>query len=510
MSAFETVRYAALTDVGVKRSHNQDACAAQPAVDAPGFQASGHVFVVADGMGGHAVGEKASAKAVRDIPFIYQKHAKDGVLVALRRAFTETNAGIHAIGQENPEFRGMGTTSTALILRPEGAWVGHVGDSRAYRIRNGQAEQLTFDHSWVWEIARRQGVDPDDLGDFKKNVIIRSLGPDPEVEIDIEGPHPVAPGDLFLLCSDGLTGVVSPQEIGAIVSVMALDDAARFLVHLANLRGGPDNITVLIVRVPGGSSKSSRDGSSRPGIFKRTLLAWNKIVPWPFTLLGFGCVVALISLWIQSKDYQGPAVFLFFVAAIAILGGLIGLVVQLKREPEDDSTQLHDKPRSLNIYKKHDCSISPTLAEKFTVLETTLVEGMKSHGVRFKVTENAIEGLRNAKLPETVLAKLSSLKDREFGQEAFVKELAKILDANEMDRWRSPILSNAGQGVQFDWDAHEKLVAGAEAEAAKQKSDGVAAFRARCVSLLFLAEAIHKSRHKQESFRPSWTPPAHN
>ncbi len=179
MSAFEPVRYSALTDVGVKRSHNQDACAARPAVDANGFAVSGHVFVVADGMGGHAVGEKASAKAVQDIPHLYQKHARDGIVPALRRAFTETNAGIHAIGQENPEFRGMGTTSTALVLRPEGAWVGHVGDSRAYRIRDGVAEQLTFDHSWVWEIAKRQGVDPDELGDFKRNVIIRSLGPGP-------------------------------------------------------------------------------------------------------------------------------------------------------------------------------------------------------------------------------------------------------------------------------------------------------------------------------------------
>ena len=108
MSAFEPVRYAALTDVGVKRSHNQDACSARPAVDAPGFATSGHIFVVADGMGGHAVGEKASAKAVQDIPHLYQKHVHEGVIPALHRAFNETNSGIHAIGQENPEFRGHG------------------------------------------------------------------------------------------------------------------------------------------------------------------------------------------------------------------------------------------------------------------------------------------------------------------------------------------------------------------------------------------------------------------
>jgi PPM family protein phosphatase len=441
VSAFEPVRYAALTDVGVKRSHNQDACAAQPAVDASGFEAIGHVFVVADGMGGHAVGEKASAKAVRDIPHLYQKHARsqDGVLVALKKAFIETNAGIHDIGQENPEFRGMGTTSTALILRPEGAWVGHVGDSRAYRIRNGQTEQLTFDHSWVWEIARRQGVDPDDLGDCKRNVIIRSLGPDPEVEVDIEGPHPISPGDIFLLCSDGLTGVVTPQELGAVVSVLPLDDAARLLVHLANLRGGPDNITVLLVRVPGGTATNLNGKPSRSRHLKRAIHSWNRTIPWPYTLIGVGSGLALLSLFMRLNEVPG-SVFLFLMAAVAILGGLIGLFLQLKKEPEEEATFVHDKPRTLNIYKQHNCTISPALAEKYAELENSLIEGMKA------------------------------------------------------------------QGIQVDWAAHAKLAAGAEI--AKNKSDESDAFRARCASLLHLAEAFHKSRHKQESFRPNWTLPS--
>ena len=437
MSAFEPILYARLTDVGVKRSHNQDACAAQPAVDAPGFETSGHVFVVADGMGGHAVGEKASAKAVRDIPHLYQKHAREGVFVALKKAFAETNAGIHAIGQENPEFRGMGTTSTALVLRSEGAWFGHVGDSRAYRIRDGQAEQLTFDHSWVWEIARRQGVDPDELGDFKRNVIIRSLGPDPEVEIDIEGPHPVLPGDIFLLCSDGLTGVVNPQEIGAVVNVLPLDDAARLLVHLANLRGGPDNITVLLVQVPGGAS-TQQSKKTGPNLLKRGFRSWNRLVPWPYSLLGIGSALALFSLLMRFNDVPG-SMFFFLLAAIAILAGLMGLVVQLKKEPEDEAAPVDNQPRTLNVYKRHDCTISPGLAEKFANLESTLVSGMKE------------------------------------------------------------------QGIAVDWAAHAKL---ASIESANTKSSETEAFRARCVSLLFLAEAIHKSRHKQESFRPNWTPPA--
>jgi protein phosphatase len=424
--------------VGVKRSHNQDACSARPAVDSPGYEASGHIFVVADGMGGHAVGEKASAKAVQDIPHLYQKHVHEGVIPALNRAFSETNSGIHAIGQENPEFRGMGTTSTALILRPEGAWVAHVGDSRAYRIRDGVAEQLTFDHSWVWEIAKRQGVDPDELGDFKKNVIIRSLGPDPEVEVDIEGPHPVQPGDVFLLCSDGLTGLVNPTEIGAIVTSVPADTAVRLLVHLANLRGGPDNITVMIIRVPGGGHEETGSKAPRAGGLARLIQAWNKLVPWPFTAIGGGCVLALLSLLMQQAEMMG-AMLLFVVSAVTIVAGLLGLFLQVKKEPESRALRPDEQPRTLNIYKRHDCAVTRELADRFAEVEKALAEGMMS------------------------------------------------------------------QGVTIDWEAHARILAGIDRGDGKEITP--AEFRARCESLLFLAEAFHKTRHKQESFRPSWKNP---
>ncbi len=440
MSAFEPVRSEQLTDVGVKRSHNQDACASHPVQEASKFAEVGHVFVVADGMGGHAVGEKASAKAVRDIPHLYSKHARDGVIPALRRAFQETNASIYAIGAQNPEFRGLGTTGTALILRPEGAWVGHVGDSRAYRIRAGKAEQLTFDHSWVWEIAKRQGVDPDELGDFKKNVIIRSLGPDPDVEVDIEGPHPVLPGDAFVLCSDGLTGVVSPQEVGAVVTSMPLKEATRFLVDLANLRGGPDNITVLIVQT--GGNAPGRAKATGPNPLQKLWTAWEKRVPLPFTLLGGGCALAILSLLLprERDEMSGAAIGLFVLAALLIAGGLISLIIHLqKEEPPGVEVAADDTPRELKVYKTHDCTVTPELVEKFAQIEASLLEGMR------------------------------------------------------------------GQDITADYDTHAKLSAGADEAATKP--DAVAAFGARCASLFFLAEAFHKARHKQESFRPNWTPP---
>lgn len=375
MSVFEPIRYAALTDVGVKRSHNQDACAAQPAVDAAAWETHGHVFVVADGMGGHAVGEKASAKAVRDIPFVYVKHAREGIIPAIRKAFVEANSGIYTIGQENPEFRGMGTTATAIMLRPEGAWVGHVGDSRAYRIRGTTIDQLTFDHSWVWEIARRQGMDPDELGDFKKNVIIRSLGPDPDVEVDIEGPYPVEPGDCFLLCSDGLSNLVTAFEIGAVVSSLPTDEAAKFLIELANLRGGPDNITVSIVQTPGTPSATSRLGKiAGPSVFRRAWNAWNRKVPWPFSLLCAGSLLAIVSLAFEVTA-------LFILAALVLVGGLVGLVLFLRGNPTTLSASNDNSERKLNLYKTYSCEIGPKVMEEMTTLEASLVETMKAQEV---------------------------------------------------------------------------------------------------------------------------------
>ena len=237
----DQIEYAVLTDVGVRRPHNQDNCIVQTASDEEHFRQQGHLYVVADGMGAHAVGEKASEQAVHVIPHTYNKYAHEGPIAALRKAFVEANASIHACGQANREFHGMGTTCTALLLRPDGAWVGHVGDSRAYRIRDGVIEQLTYDHSLVWEYARREQIDPSQVHDIPSNVIIRCLGPEPLVQVDVEGPHPLLAGDIFLLCSDGLSGQVPDSEIGAVASMLPPEEACRFLVDLANLRGGPDN-----------------------------------------------------------------------------------------------------------------------------------------------------------------------------------------------------------------------------------------------------------------------------
>ena len=241
---------AAATDTGMRRSNNQDSHSIVRASNAEAWKNRGHLFMVADGMGAHAVGELASKMACDNIPFNYNKTKNMDATEAITKAYREVGALIHGRATANRDFQGMGTTCTTLLLVPQGAMIAHVGDSRAYRVRERRIDQLSFDHSLVWELVRRNHLPPDqaDIA-VPKNVITRSLGPDPNVEVDIEGPFKVLAGDVYVLCSDGLSGPVTDPEIGAFAENFHPQDACRYLINLANLRGGLDNITVLILRV---------------------------------------------------------------------------------------------------------------------------------------------------------------------------------------------------------------------------------------------------------------------
>jgi protein phosphatase len=244
-----SIEHAEVSDVGMRRASNQDAYVVSVAGGAAHWQERGHLFCVADGMGAHAAGELASKLAVDNVPHNYDKLAQLPPPQAILEAIRATNATIYARGQGSVEFHGMGTTCSALVLLPYGAIVAHVGDSRVYRLRGATLEQLTFDHSLVWEMAAAGSVSDRDIPQYvPKNVITRSLGPHDTVSVDLEGPFAVQPGDTFLLCSDGLTGPVPDREIGTILGCLPPDEAAQTLVDLANLRGGPDNITCLVVR----------------------------------------------------------------------------------------------------------------------------------------------------------------------------------------------------------------------------------------------------------------------
>jgi protein phosphatase len=362
---FDTIEYASLTDVGIRRSHNQDAHGTLLAGDREQWQERGHIFLVADGMGAHAVGELASKLAIGIVPHTYHKYAPQGALPALRKSFVEANASIHAKGQQNPEFGGMGTTTTALLLRPEGAWIGHVGDSRAYRIRNGQIEQLTFDHSLVWEMARRQGVDPEVLQGVPTNVIVRSLGPEPLVQVDVEGPHAVQPGDIYLLCSDGLSGQVSDAEIGAMASLLPPAEACRLLVDLANLRGGPDNITVLIVHVQSEQAEEKKNHAPAAG-----RKPWHRRIPWPITAVVVGVILAVDAIAVTAYAPRQFGLLVFLVAVAVVVAGLGGLALAYSRERQQQILETdHPAPR---VYRQTSCRLERPLIEKLMQSVTNL------------------------------------------------------------------------------------------------------------------------------------------
>lgn len=246
-----TVRHAVLTDVGMRRAINQDSMGVMLAESQESWDRLGHLFLVADGMGAHAAGERASQLAVDLIPQNYRKNAGQTPAESLHQAIVEANSDIFRRGQANIEFRSMGTTCSVLTLLPEGAVVAHVGDSRVYQLHGDNLYQLTFDHSLVWEMQAAGEVTDETArsGVIPKNVITRSLGPNASVEVDLEGPFPVRLGDRYLLCSDGLSGQVTDEEIGTILEVLNPKDAAQLFIDLSNLRGGPDNITAIVVEV---------------------------------------------------------------------------------------------------------------------------------------------------------------------------------------------------------------------------------------------------------------------
>jgi protein phosphatase len=244
------LEYASLSDVGLRRANNQDTFSAALAADEVDWRRRGHVFMVADGMGAHAAGELASKMACESLPHTYRKLLDRSPADAIKAAIASANADIHERGQANAEFQGMGTTCSVLVLLPDAAVVAHVGDSRVYRLRDDKIEQLTFDHSLVWEMTAAGQMPRGEVASFiPKNIITRSLGPRPDVQIDLEGPFTLRAGDTFLLCSDGLSGQVKDEEIGAILAALSPEEAVRTLVDMANLRGGPDNVTALVVRV---------------------------------------------------------------------------------------------------------------------------------------------------------------------------------------------------------------------------------------------------------------------
>ena len=244
-----SIQCSAKTDIGLRRANNQDSHAVVLAETPRSWADRGHLLIVADGMGAHAAGEVASQTATDTITMSYSKRTKESPPIALQQAVYDAHQQIREQSDKDDAFRDMGTTVDAMLLLPQGAVIAHVGDSRVYRWRNQTIEQLTFDHSLVWEVCVAFKLPFDEAPpDIPKNQITRSLGPTDKLKVDLEGPYPIQVGDVFLACSDGLSGQVSDREIGQILEVMSPDEATETLINLANLRGGPDNITIIVAK----------------------------------------------------------------------------------------------------------------------------------------------------------------------------------------------------------------------------------------------------------------------
>ena len=237
-----------MTDVGCRRDHNEDNFLINDQLQ---------LYVVCDGMGGHAGGEVASAIAIHTIEESFSsldwssfENADTDVLAQEQIRFAVLLAGrkIYEVALENPTFKGMGTTCVAMFVYDNVAYLAHVGDSRCYLVRENEVEQVTEDHSWVNEQIQKGKLTEEKAKNHPyKNIITRSLGFREAEEVDIIK-VPIAVGDQLLLCSDGLSNLVDGEEMKDLLLQHSPQAASRQLINLACERGGDDNITVLILR----------------------------------------------------------------------------------------------------------------------------------------------------------------------------------------------------------------------------------------------------------------------
>lgn len=251
------LKYAGLTHVGMKRTHNEDNLALLPEES---------LYIVADGMGGHASGEVASQMAVETIMSFFRMTTRDEEVTwpykeeknlrydenRLVASIKFANQRIYEAAAREARFKGMGTTIVTAFFTQGGAYLGHVGDSRGYRIRDGEIEQITDDHSLLNDYIKANKLTPEEIENFPhKNVIVRALGMKDSVQVDVNRLDP-KPGDYYLLCSDGLSGMITDEQIRDIIlGAPDLEKACENLIEGANNHGGTDNITAALVQFMG-------------------------------------------------------------------------------------------------------------------------------------------------------------------------------------------------------------------------------------------------------------------
>lgn len=236
-----------ISDVGLVRQNNEDVFAELPDL---GF------YILADGMGGHKAGEVASREAVETLSKYLQKGFRgkkkdlESSIDTIRQAIVTVNSHVYSLSRKDPDLKGMGTTLCLLHVHEEGVIYAHIGDSRIYRFRKGNLQLLTKDHSLLRELVDLGQIQESQVKDFHyKNIITRAIGTEPYVEPSIEKGEFMA-SDIYVLCSDGLSDLLSLEEIQQeLVEAKELSDAATSLVSLSKMKGGHDNVTLLLVEL---------------------------------------------------------------------------------------------------------------------------------------------------------------------------------------------------------------------------------------------------------------------
>lgn len=245
------IEIASLTDVGCQRENNEDNYSYWEPESDEQFAQKGRLAIVADGMGGHEGGQEASRIAVDTVQQTYGKGPGSDAQALLVNAFHAAHRNIQEYALRRPELSGMGTTCTAISLRQHQLYFAHVGDSRLYLFRGSVLSRLTHDHSYVGRLVET-GVIRSEEAEFhpQRHILTSALGAGLEISLDApQLPLALQTDDILVLCSDGMWGLVNDREIQEALALRPLDIACRKLVDLARLHGGPDNITVQLLRI---------------------------------------------------------------------------------------------------------------------------------------------------------------------------------------------------------------------------------------------------------------------
>ncbi|HTR96734.1 MAG TPA: Stp1/IreP family PP2C-type Ser/Thr phosphatase [Candidatus Acidoferrales bacterium] len=299
---------AAATDVGMRRTGNEDSHVVWKSDDSGELARKGVLLVVADGMGGANAGEVASRLTADTVLESLRGDAGDDPGQALRSAIERANEIVHDQAGRSADQKGMGTTCTAAVLRGGHVWLGHVGDSRAYLVRGETSERLTHDHTLVNQLVDIGHLTEEEARrDHRRNVITRSVGALPQVEVDAgEIEQPLKPGDAIVLCSDGLHGQVTDGEIGMIAGDRSPEEACRELIELANERGGPDNITVIVARVRDRAAEAAAPAPAAREAAARTKGAGSPTRGLALALLGLVVLAGLVGWALFGRKGAGP------------------------------------------------------------------------------------------------------------------------------------------------------------------------------------------------------------